>query len=78
MRTGTGNFGFDDAKGVYVDLMEAGIIDATKVVRIALDKRRIRRQHAASGGSDAHRDPRTENSPVPGARSQVATPESDM
>jgi len=37
MRTGTGSFGFDAAKGVYVDLMEAGIIDATKVVRIALE-----------------------------------------
>jgi chaperonin GroEL len=37
MRTGSGNFGFDAAKGVYVDLMEAGIIDATKVVRIALE-----------------------------------------
>jgi chaperonin GroEL len=37
MRTGTANFGFDAAKGEYVDLMEAGIIDATKVVRIALE-----------------------------------------
>ncbi|MBZ5677807.1 MAG: chaperonin GroEL [Acidobacteriia bacterium] len=37
MRTGTGNFGFDAAKSQYVDLMEAGIIDATKVVRIALE-----------------------------------------
>ncbi|MBZ5634792.1 MAG: chaperonin GroEL [Acidobacteriia bacterium] len=37
MRTGTGNFGFDAAKGEYVDLMEAGIIDATKVVRVALE-----------------------------------------
>jgi len=37
MRTGSGNFGFDAAKGEYVDLMEAGIIDATKVVRIALE-----------------------------------------
>ena len=37
MRTGTGSYGFDAAKGVYVDLMEAGIIDATKVVRIALE-----------------------------------------
>ena len=37
MRTGAGNFGFDAAKGEYVDLMEAGIIDATKVVRIALE-----------------------------------------
>jgi chaperonin GroEL len=37
MRTEMGNFGFDAAKGEYVDLMEAGIIDATKVVRIALE-----------------------------------------
>jgi len=37
MRTGTGNFGFDAAKSEYVDLMEAGIIDATKVVRVALE-----------------------------------------
>jgi chaperonin GroEL len=37
MRTGTANVGFDAAKGEYVDLMEAGIIDATKVVRIALE-----------------------------------------
>jgi chaperonin GroEL len=37
MRKGTGNFGFDAAKGMYVDLVEAGIIDATKVVRLALE-----------------------------------------
>jgi chaperonin GroEL len=37
MRKGTGNFGFDAARGEYVDLMEAGIIDPTKVVRIALE-----------------------------------------
>jgi chaperonin GroEL len=37
MRAGTGNHGFDAAKGEYVDLMEAGIIDPTKVVRIALE-----------------------------------------
>jgi chaperonin GroEL len=37
MRTGTGNFGFDAAKGEYVDLVEAGIIDPTKVVRLALE-----------------------------------------
>lgn len=36
MRTGTGNLGFDAARGSYVDLAEAGIIDPTKVVRIAL------------------------------------------
>ena len=37
MRQGTGNFGFDAAKSVYVDLMEAGIIDPTKVVRVGLE-----------------------------------------
>jgi len=37
MRAGSGNFGFDAAVGKYVDLAEAGIIDPTKVVRIALE-----------------------------------------
>jgi chaperonin GroEL len=37
MRGGTGNFGFDAATGQYVDLIEAGIIDPTKVVRLALE-----------------------------------------
>jgi len=37
IRSGAPNFGFDAAKGVYGDLMSAGIVDATKVVRIALE-----------------------------------------
>jgi chaperonin GroEL len=37
MRAGTGNAGFDAARKEYVDLVEAGIIDPTKVVRIALE-----------------------------------------
>jgi chaperonin GroEL len=37
MREGTGNFGFDAAQGKYVDLVEAGIVDPTKVVRLALE-----------------------------------------
>jgi len=37
MRTGTGNFGFDAARCEYVDLVQAGIIDPTKVVRVALE-----------------------------------------
>jgi chaperonin GroEL len=37
MRTGQGNVGFDAASGNYVDLIEAGIIDPTKVVRLALE-----------------------------------------
>jgi chaperonin GroEL len=37
MRTGKGNAGFDAARGVYCDLVEAGIIDPTKVVRLALE-----------------------------------------
>ena len=37
MRAGSGNLGFDAAKGEYVDLVQAGIIDPTKVVRVALE-----------------------------------------
>lgn len=37
MRTTAGNIGFDAARGQYVDMIEAGIIDATKVLRIALE-----------------------------------------
>jgi chaperonin GroEL len=36
MQQGGGNTGFDAARKIYVDLMEAGIIDPVKVVRIAL------------------------------------------
>ena len=37
MLEGKGNFGFDASRNAYVDLVEAGIIDPTKVVRIALE-----------------------------------------
>jgi chaperonin GroEL len=37
MLSGQGNFGFDAGRKDYVDLMEAGIIDPTKVVRVALE-----------------------------------------
>jgi chaperonin GroEL len=37
MRASTGNVGFDAARCRYVDLMEAGIVDPTKVVRVALE-----------------------------------------
>ncbi|GAB4478978.1 MAG: chaperonin GroEL [Burkholderiaceae bacterium] len=37
MLDGGGNDGFDAARNEYVDLIEAGIIDPTKVVRIALE-----------------------------------------
>ena len=37
MRAGSGAFGFDAATGQYVDLVQAGIIDPTKVVRLALE-----------------------------------------
>jgi chaperonin GroEL len=37
MADGKGAFGFDAARKEYVDLVEAGIIDPTKVVRIALE-----------------------------------------
>jgi len=37
MMESEGNIGFDAARKEYVDLVEAGIIDPTKVVRIALE-----------------------------------------
>lgn len=37
MRDSQGNVGFDAAKGEWVDLIEAGIIDPAKVVRVALE-----------------------------------------
>jgi chaperonin GroEL len=37
MRAGSGGFGFDAAEGTYKDLVEAGIVDPTKVVRLALE-----------------------------------------
>ena len=37
MRSGSGAFGFDAGRGNYLDLVDAGIIDPTKVVRIALE-----------------------------------------
>jgi chaperonin GroEL (HSP60 family) len=37
MKKGAGTHGFDPARNIYTDLIEAGIIDPTKVVRIALE-----------------------------------------
>ncbi|MGE3774629.1 MAG: TCP-1/cpn60 chaperonin family protein, partial [Gammaproteobacteria bacterium] len=37
MLQATGNVGFDASRNAYVDLLEAGIVDPTKVVRIALE-----------------------------------------
>ncbi|HMP06107.1 MAG TPA: chaperonin GroEL [Lacipirellulaceae bacterium] len=37
MRSGTGNLGLDASTGRYVDLVACGVIDPTKVVRLALE-----------------------------------------
>jgi len=37
MLSGQGNYGFDAARNEYVDLVETGIIDPTKVVRVGLE-----------------------------------------
>lgn len=37
MIEGTGNMGVDAGRKEYVDLVEAGIIDPTKLVRVALE-----------------------------------------
>jgi len=36
VRAGKGAYGFNVATGVYEDLVAAGVIDPTKVVRVAL------------------------------------------
>jgi chaperonin GroEL len=37
MKAGSGNIGFNAVNGQFIDLVEAGIIDPTKVVRLALE-----------------------------------------
>ena len=37
MLNGSGTVGYDASKKVYVDMLEAGIVDPTKVVRLALE-----------------------------------------
>ncbi|MGO4440153.1 chaperonin GroEL [Rhizobium sp. RAF56] len=37
MYEGTGSFGYDAGRKIYVDMFEAGIVDPTKVVRVALE-----------------------------------------
>jgi chaperonin GroEL len=37
LRAGGGTLGFDGRRNTYVDLIEAGIVDPTKVVRVALE-----------------------------------------
>lgn len=34
---GKDSFGYDASKKIYVDMFEAGIVDPTKVVRVALE-----------------------------------------
>jgi chaperonin GroEL len=34
---GTGGYGYDAARGEYRDLVQAGVVDPTKVVRVALE-----------------------------------------
>jgi chaperonin GroEL (HSP60 family) len=50
-----GSFGFDAAKGQHLDLMEAGIIDPTKVVRTG-SKTRCRSRACYALRGDPNRD----------------------
>jgi chaperonin GroEL len=71
MQQGSGNTGFDAARKTYVDLMEAGIIDPVKVVRIAL-------QNAVSVASVLllTEATMTERPEKPHAHEETGTPES--
>ena len=37
VRKGEGSFGYNAAKDIYEDLLQAGVVDPTKVVRVALE-----------------------------------------
>jgi len=51
VKSNKGAFGFNAEKNEYEDLMEAGVIDPTKVVRLALQQRRFGgRPHADHRG----------------------------
>ena len=52
MMPGTGAAGFDAARKQYVDLHEAGSVDPTKVVRVALENAVSRGQRDAADGGD--------------------------
>ena len=54
-RAATGNFGFDARPEEYVDLVEAGIIDPTKVVRVGARERGLGGERAAAHRGDADR-----------------------
>ena len=60
MRRGSGNYGFDAARKTYVDLVEAGIIDPTKVVRVARRERRLGGEHPSPRRGHTDRDPRAQ------------------
>jgi hypothetical protein len=60
MREGKGNFGFDAAEGVYVDLVDAGMIDPTKVVRVGLENAVLRRQRLIADRGHPDRSPGAE------------------
>jgi chaperonin GroEL len=57
MLEGKGNYGFDAGRKEYVDLVEAGIIDPTKVVRIALENAVSVASRVVIDRSDDDRDP---------------------
>ena len=60
MLEGEGNYGFDAARKEYVDLVEAGIIDPTKVVRVGLGKCRVGGEPAAADRGDDDRNSRNQ------------------
>ena len=52
LEKGEANHGFDAQSGTYVDMVKAGIIDPTKVVRLALAGRRFDRRSARHDRGD--------------------------
>jgi len=57
VRDGKGNYGYNAQTGEYTDMIKAGILDPTKVVRTARAERRVHRRphdhHRGHGGGNA-------------------------
>jgi chaperonin GroEL len=64
MRKGTGNFGYDAAAGQYVDLIEAGIIDPTKVRTASRTPCPSRHSVATEATLTEIHEPKTEPAPA--------------
>jgi hypothetical protein len=58
--SGTGDYGFDAETGLYVDLVEAGIVDPANSGPTGTGRRRVGRERPVAHRGDLDRGPRAE------------------